>query len=97
MPARRTRRVHALSRLLSEQLGQKGARAEWIEEALIADLMHNGRAEIRVPISAFFVAAQEDQELEITVDEEAGELVVRLAGGPPARDGQPLPPLPTGA
>jgi hypothetical protein len=95
MPTKRTRRVHALSRLLSEQLGQKGARAEWIEEALIADLMTNGRSEIRVPISAFFLAAQEEQELELTVDEEAGVLVVRLAGQPtPA----PAPTIPsTGA
>lgn len=85
---RRTRRIHALAHLITQQLEQKGARTEWLEDAVAADLGSNrhgnGPREIRVSIADFFASAQEDQELDISVDEEAGEVVIRLAGNPSA-------------
>jgi hypothetical protein len=90
---RRVRRVHALSRLVADQLKTKGGEADWLREALVVDLTTNGRREVRLGLGAFFEAAKDDYDVALTVDEAAGELVITLvdAAGQPVEGtpGQP--------
>jgi hypothetical protein len=75
---RRARRVHALAHLVTEQISKKTGEADWLREALIVDLMVNGRRQIRLGLGQFFEAAKDDYDISLEVDEEAGELIVTL-------------------
>jgi hypothetical protein len=95
---RRTRRVHALAHLVTEQLKTRTGEADWLREALVVDLLSDTRTEIRLGLGAFFEAAKDDYDVALSVDEQAGELVITLvdADGKPIGQQVSQPPLPTG-
>lgn len=86
------RRIHLIARGIRKELEQGGVqvRAGWLEEALIVDLATNGRPELRLPLAAFFDTAARDLGVSLDVDDQAGEIVVRLVDA----DGKPVLPEP---
>ena len=79
-----TRRIHLLARGIRKELQEGGpvVKAEWLREALIADLATNGRREVRIPVGVFFSTAAAELDVDLDVDDTRGEIVVRLIGEP---------------
>lgn len=75
----RPRRVHALAQALRRSIADSDkARGEWTVEALVAHMTSNGHVVIRVPVGGLFTAAARRYDVEVTVDDDAGELVFTL-------------------
>jgi hypothetical protein len=89
-PAHPTRRVHLLARGIRKELQSGGpqVRADWLKEALVADLATNGRPELRIPLTAFFEVGARELDVDLDVDDQTGEILVRLvdAKGNPVQD-----------
>jgi hypothetical protein len=88
------RRVHALAQTLRRAIAESAkARGEWTIEALVAHMRANGHVVIRVPVGGLFTAAADRLDVEVTVDDDRGEVVFTLVD----EAGEPVPAGPSAA